>query len=150
MTTPPTDGQALVWDDATDTWVPGDAAGGAAATLDELTDVDASTTAAHGQGRCSGCGDATASLWKPGTVSVSMGINALTDVDTVNRGADRRPERCWWDNTAGPAGSLGTISTGDVGLPRADRCRLHDGADERAGPGLQLDQFEMGAELRTC
>ena len=97
VTTPPTDGQALVWDDATETWVPGDAAGGGAATLDELTDVDTSTTApTAGQALL---WDNAAGLWKPGTVSVSMGINALTDVDTATV-APTAGQALLWDNTA--------------------------------------------------
>lgn len=38
LTTPPDDGDVLIWDDATDTWVPGPP-GAVSLELDDLTDV---------------------------------------------------------------------------------------------------------------
>ena len=44
VTTPPTDGQALIWDNAAGKWEPGTVSGGGgAATIGELTDVQAPT-----------------------------------------------------------------------------------------------------------
>ena len=83
VTTPPEDGQVLAWDDATDTWVPVDAAGGGAATLDELTDVDTSTTPPT-DGQVLLWDDAT-DTWVPGDMTSGGGATALdglSDVDT--------------------------------------------------------------------
>lgn len=44
-TTPPTDGQVLVWDNANSQWEPGTVSGGGATSIDGLSDVDTTTTA---------------------------------------------------------------------------------------------------------
>ena len=80
LTSAPEDGQALVWDEVSETWVPGNAAGGGAETLDELTDVDV-TTIPPTDGQVLRFDDAT-DTWKPGTVaSGATTLDGLTDVD---------------------------------------------------------------------
>lgn len=65
VTAPPTDGQALLWDNTAGLWVPG--AVSVANSLDDLTDVDISTTPpTDGQALV---WDNTAGLWVPGTAS---------------------------------------------------------------------------------
>jgi hypothetical protein len=83
-TTAPTDGQALVWDNANSEWKPGTvASSGGATQINDLSDVDTSTTSpTDGQALV---WDSANSEWKPGTVASSGGatqINDLSDVDT--------------------------------------------------------------------
>lgn len=66
-TTAPTDGQALIWDNASSLWKPATVSSGGVSSIDDLTDVDTSTVApTDGQ---SLVWSSTSSKWKPETVS---------------------------------------------------------------------------------
>ena len=78
----PTDGQVLTWVDANGQWEPADAAGGGGASaIDDLSDVDTSTTPpTDGQALV---WDNAASEWKPGTVSGGGGATELGELSNV-------------------------------------------------------------------
>lgn len=79
-TAAPTDGQALIWNDTADKWVPGDATGVSA--LAALTDVDL-VTDPPGDGDVLVYDNAT-SKWVPGTVATPPStLDALSDVVTT-------------------------------------------------------------------
>ena len=97
----PTDGQVLTWVDANSQWEPATPSGGGATSIDDLTDVDTTTTPpTDGQALV---WDNVNSQWEPGTVSgggggavdsvngqtgvVSLGIQEMDDFeysDSVN------------------------------------------------------------------
>ena len=84
-TTAPTDGQALVWDNANSEWKPGtiSGGGGGASAIDDLSDVDTSTTPPiNGQALI---WDNAASEWKPGSVAAgdlsTASVGEFSDVD---------------------------------------------------------------------
>jgi len=99
-TVAPTDGQALVWDNAAGQWEPGTVSSGGATVIDDLTDVDTSTVApTDGQALI---WDNANSKWEPGTVSGGGGatvIDDLTDVDTSTV-APTDGQVLAWDNAA--------------------------------------------------
>lgn len=98
-TVAPTDGQALVWDNAAGQWEPGTVSGGGATVIDDLTDVDTSTVApTDGQALI---WDNANSKWEPGTVSGGGAtvIDDLTDVDTSTV-APTDGQVLAWDNAA--------------------------------------------------
>jgi len=76
-TVAPTDGQALVWDNANNKWEPG-TVGGSVASIDDIGDVDTTTVApTDGQALV---WDNAAQQWEPGTVSGGGG--SVTSVNT--------------------------------------------------------------------
>lgn len=77
-TSPPTNGQALVWDTANSYWKPGTVASGTTlASIDEIGDVDTTTTApTNGQVLT---WNGTSSTWRPTTVT---GTGTVTQVST--------------------------------------------------------------------
>jgi hypothetical protein len=77
-TTPPTEGQALVWDATGEEWVPGDIAAGGATSLNELTDVDLSTPPTEGQALV---WDEAGSAFVPGEVATGGGGGTITVID---------------------------------------------------------------------
>ena len=81
-TVAPTDGQALVWDNANSKWEPGTVASGSVASIDDIGDVDTTTVApTDGQALV---WDNAAQQWEPGTVlSVVSSIDEIGDVDTT-------------------------------------------------------------------
>lgn len=119
-TTAPTDGQALVWEQATGKWEPGSVATTAqgaladtalqpTSSIDDLADVDTSTTApTDGQVLT---WDQAAGKWEPGSVATSAqgaladtalqptsSIDALADVDTSTT-APTDGQVLAWNNT---------------------------------------------------
>ena len=79
LSTPPTDGQVLAYDEATSTWIPATVSGGGGATtLDGLTDVTITGTPANGDVLTY---DTATSQWKQVTpATVITTLNGLTDV----------------------------------------------------------------------
>jgi len=104
-TVAPTDGQALVWDNANSKWEPGSVAGGTVASLDNVGDVDTTTVPpTDGQALV---WDNTNSQWEPETIVgsvngekgfVSLGIQDQDDVDvyTALGTADARNYNSAW------------------------------------------------------
>ena len=80
-TVPPTDGQALVWDNTAGQWEPGTVAGGGGATtIDGLTDVDTTTVApTDGQALV---WDNSNSQWEPGNVASNIEWNLTANGTT--------------------------------------------------------------------
>lgn len=74
--TPPTDGQSLVYNAADGEWQPGTVSGGGGASaIDDLTDVDTSTVApTNGQALV---WNSTDGEWQPGTVSSGSGVTSI-------------------------------------------------------------------------
>jgi hypothetical protein len=109
-TTPPSDGEALVYDNATSTWVPG-AAG--ATALDDLTDVDLQTSPPL-DGEALVYDNAT-STWVPG----SAGATAAGSANQIqyNDGASGLAASAdlTWDNTAKELGVGGDVVLEDGG-----------------------------------
>lgn len=80
LSTPPTDGQTIVWDDAAEKWVPGTAVGGSGASaLSELSDVDTTTTPPE-DGQVLVWSD-TATKWLPGASGNTAPIAVATHAD---------------------------------------------------------------------
>ena len=81
-TVAPTDGQALVWDNANSQWEPGTVSGGGGATaIDDLTDVDTSTVApTSGQVLT---WDNANSQWEPGTITGSGSLPSANDGEAL-------------------------------------------------------------------
>ena len=89
-TTPPTDGQALIWNNVNGEWVPGDVS--VAQSLDDLTDVDLTSTPPVSNDVLVYNG----TNWVPGSQAAS--IDDLTDVDTTTS-APANGEVLAWDGT---------------------------------------------------
>lgn len=111
---PPQDGEALVWDDDNQTWVPGEVSGGGASTLGELGDVDMVTTPAVS-------GDALVydgANWVPGagsggssepsyienTIPQSQIIAAHTFQEATPNAASESVNMASWNGTQGNVG----------------------------------------------
>jgi hypothetical protein len=114
VTAAPTDGQALVWDNANSEWVPGDVATDLGTTsIDALQDVD-TTTAAPTDGQALVWDNAN-SEWVPGDVAPDLAttsIDALQDVDTTTTAPTTNQVLAWdganWvpaDQSGGGGGS---------------------------------------------
>lgn len=89
--TAPTDGEALVWNDAQNRWIPGTVAAGAS-TLASLTDVSATVPSAGNVLSW----NATSTRWEPSaTNSVISGLNDIGDVNAASP-ADESP--LVWDS----------------------------------------------------
>ena len=122
-TVAPTDGQALVWDNANSQWEPGTVSGGSVASIDDIGDVDTTTVApTDGQALV---WDNTAQQWEPGTVSggggsvtsvntqtgaVSLGIEDLDDF-ALNPASGTTPV-----SRTTNISQTNTVSSGNVGL----------------------------------
>jgi hypothetical protein len=112
-TAAPTDGQALVWDNANSEWVPGNVAADLATTsIDALQDVD-TTTAAPTDGQAL-IWDNANSEWVPGSVAADLGttsIDALQDVDTTTAAPTNNQVLAWDGTNWVPADQSGGVTS---------------------------------------
>ncbi len=107
-TTPPVNGQGLIWD--TNEWVPGNLTAG---PIGNLTDVDTTTVApTNGQ---SLVWNGTDSEWQPGNAGGVSSIDDLSDVDTTTSAPTSGQVLAWdgssnWVPSTAAAGGASTLS----------------------------------------
>ena len=114
----PIDGQVLTWVDANNQWEPADATGGSATAIDDLTDVDTSTTPPT-DGQVLAWVDAN-NQWEPAdaaggavtSVNGQTGAVSLDIYDMTNVGLDVIPFQTLGDYLPDGSNSLGTLGYG--------------------------------------
>jgi hypothetical protein len=140
ISTPPTDAQALIWNDASGKWVPGDVqgggGGGGATYINDLLDVDTATNPPNIDQTLKWNG----SNWVPGTFS-SGGASELDDLSDVDVSSTPPTN----DQVLMYNGSVwvpGTVSGGtEIEVVQTADYYVHTSGDDTTGDGSQASPF---------